>query len=177
MERVNVIGLNLAKDVFQVHGIGSDGKVNLPPFGRTFRWFHGRPWLRRPVFRVRSGGTLNNDHGRRLGRTRLSFAAPTGTGLVGIGPGRATEIHFVDFDDATQRVVGGHQQAQHMPHPPCRRLAHSDDFGQPHQGDALVRLQDEPQDQQPGAQRQLGRMQRSSADIPPVTARKPYGNP
>lgn len=27
MERVNVIGLDLAKNVFQVHGIGSDGKV------------------------------------------------------------------------------------------------------------------------------------------------------
>ncbi len=88
-----------------------------------------RLWLHQPVFPV----PIRRDAEQRpwpgLGRARLSLAAPTGGGLVGIGPGSTAEIYFVDFDDATQRVVAG----------------------QPDRGDTLVGLQDEPQGQQQGA--------------------------
>ena len=54
------------------------------------------------------------------------------------------------------------QKPQDVAHPPCRRLADAECFGQTDGRDALVRLQNEPQPHEPGPQGQLRSMQRGS---------------
>lgn len=66
--------------------------------------------------------------------------------------GASTEMEVVDLHRAGEHVFPRHHEPQCMSHPPGRRLASAKGLGEPHRGQALIRLQQQPHGFQPDTQ-------------------------
>src|SRR5262249_50563782 len=108
-----------------------------------------RLWVRSPTPR----------QNRLLRGAQQPLATTAGRRLVRLLLRPSAEKEFVDFDRAAERVLARQHQAQGMPNAPRRRLAYPERLGQANGGQPLVRLQDQPQRFEPGAQRQFGGVQ------------------
>jgi hypothetical protein len=69
-------------------------------------------------------------------------------------------IEPIDLDHAIEGLFPPNHQAQGMAHAPGRRLADAKRFGQADRGEALVRLQHQPETREPHPKRELGCMKR-----------------
>jgi hypothetical protein len=104
-------------------------------------------------------GSLHHRQNRPLCGPPQTLATTTRRRLVRLLLRSSAEKEFVDLNRAAERVFAREHQAQGMSHAPGRRLAHPKRLGQANGGQPLVRLQDQPQRFEPGAQRQFGGVQ------------------
>jgi hypothetical protein len=103
---------------------------------------------------------LNNGENRRLRGPRLSLAAATQSGAIGVSARAPANVELVDLDGAAELLLTDHQQSRGMIHTPGCWLADPDRLGQAHGRYSLVGSQDEPQAGRPDPQGQLRQMQR-----------------
>jgi len=91
-----------------------------------------------------------------LRSSRLTLAAASWRRSIGLLLWPSAEIELVDFDRAAERRLARQHQPQVVTHPPSRWPTYADRLGQPHRGEAFVRLQDQPQSLEPRAMRESG---------------------
>jgi hypothetical protein len=104
-------------------------------------------------------GPLHHRQDRALHGPPQTFAPAARRRLAGALLRPSAEKELIDLDRAAKRVLASQHQAQGMSNAPSRRLAHPKRLSEANRGQPLVRLQDQLQYLEPGAQRQLGGVQ------------------